>query len=79
MEKEKTLFFLNRFRDAQKPVDHEAEAQAGTSYGDRARKVARAEAAPSPEQQALEVAINAVGNLPVDFRLPNGDRLFEEG
>lgn len=79
MEKDKVLFFLNRFRDERKPVDHEAEAKARTSYADRQRKVEASEAAPSPEQQALEVAINAIGALPSDFKLPTGDRLFGEG
>ncbi|NIT79723.1 MAG: hypothetical protein GWN58_33750 [Anaerolineae bacterium] len=80
MEKNKALFFLNRLRDAEvPPVDHVAEAEAGTSYAERQRKVAESEREPSPEQQALEVAINAVEALPDDFKLPSGDRLFNEG
>lgn len=71
MTKDQTLFFLNRFKDERKPVDHVAEAQRGTSYGARARKVEAAEAAPSQEQQALEVAIAAVSS-----RDP-GDAIFQ--
>jgi len=77
MEKDKVLFFLNRFRNERKPVDHEAEAKAGTSYAERQRKVDASEAAPSPEQQALEVAIDAINALPADFKLPTGQHLFK--
>jgi hypothetical protein len=77
MEKEKVLFFLNHLREPHKPVDHVAEANRGTSYGARAAKVAQAEAPLSPEQQALEVAIDAVRALPDDFKLPTGERLFQ--
>jgi len=63
VEKARVLFFLNRFRDERKPVDHVAEAQRGTSYAARARKVEASEAEPSAEQQALEVAIAAVSQL----------------
>ncbi len=79
MEKNKVLFFLNRLKEAEvPPVDHVAEAEAGTSYAERRHKVAMSERGPSPEQQALEVAINAVEALPDDFNLPSGDRLFNE-
>lgn len=55
MNKAQTLFYLNRFREQR--VNHEAEARAGTSYGDRAEKVEQAQ---SPEQAALSIAIQAV-------------------
>lgn len=77
MEKDKVLFFLNHFREQRKPVDHVAEAERGASYSARAAKVAQAEAPLSPEQQALEVAIDAVNALPNDFKLPTGERLFQ--
>jgi hypothetical protein len=72
MEKDKVLFFLRRFQKEQEPVDHVAEAQAGTSYAERARKVAASEAEPSPEQQALETAIRCV-----EVTEPH-DRVFDD-
>jgi hypothetical protein len=78
MEKEKVLFFLNHFREQRKPVDHVAEAERGASYSARAAKVAQAEAPRSPEQQALEIAFDAINALPEDFKLSTGQRLFEK-
>lgn len=78
MEKDKVLFFLNHFREQRKPVDHVAEAERGTSYAARAAKVERAEAQRSPEQQALEIAFDAINALPENFKLPTGQRLFEK-
>lgn len=78
MEKDKVLFFLNHFREQRRPVDYVAEAEHGTSYAARAAKVERAEAPPSPEQQALEIAFDAINAPPEDFKLSTGQRLFEK-
>ena len=59
MNKDQVLFYLNRFRDEKKKVDHVAEAEAGTSYSYRIKKIKEAEKV-SSEQQALEVAIQCV-------------------
>jgi len=80
MEKESVLFYLNRFREQRKPVDHAELAKRGAGYAERQRQVEEAEAELSPEQQALEVAIDAVNALPPSFRLPGtGLRLFDGG
>ena len=67
MTKDQVVFYLNRLR--KDPIDHVAEAKEGTGYAQRAAKVG---------DEALEVALRAVRVLPENFKLPTGERLFDD-
>jgi len=67
MNREQCLFFLHRLQEKKPTPDHEAMAERATSYDERRRILAEAEAVEeAPEQKALRIAIRLVSEVPSD-------------